>query len=87
MDNLTPIGKLFFTSLIGWINNGHKLNWKLKGEPEKMTAMAKVVLATKHYQEEIKKPDATVDSIINRLQEKNKMAEEFEKITKHRWPL
>lgn len=87
MDNLTPVGKLFFTSLIGWINNGHKLSWKLKGSPEKMTAMAKVVLATKYYQEETKKPDATIDSIMLKLQEKNQAADDFQKITGKRWPL
>jgi dihydrofolate reductase len=87
MDNLTPIGKLFFASLIGWINNNNKLNWKLKGSPEEMKIFAKVVLATKRYQEEVKSPDATVDTIMNKLQEKNAAAKEFLDITKKIWPL
>ena len=87
MDNLTPIGKLFFASLIGWINNGNKLNWKLKGSPEKMNAMAKIILATKHFQDEVKRPDSTIESIMQKMQEKNNAAEEFYNVTKTRWPL
>ena len=87
MDNLTQVGKLFFTSLIGWINNGHKLSWKLKASPEKMEAFSKIILATKNYQDEIKKPDATVDSVIAKMQEKNDAAEAFRAVTGSAWPL
>ena len=87
MDNLTPVGKLFFTSLIGWINSDHKLNWKLKGDPEKMQAFAKVVLTSKQFQDETKKPDATIDSIMKKMQERNNAIQEFEKVVGKRWPL
>jgi hypothetical protein len=87
MDNLTPIGKLFFTSLIGWVNSDHKLNWKLKGDPEKMNAFAKIILAVKRFQEETKKPDATIDSIMQKLDEKNQAALDFKNICGFDWPL
>jgi hypothetical protein len=88
MDNLTPVGKLFFANLISFINNdGHKFIWKLKGDPEKIQAFTKVIVAIKDYQTETKKPDTTIDKITKKMQAKNQAIQEFEAIFGQKWPM
>jgi hypothetical protein len=84
---LTPVGKLFFASLLGWIMNGTKFNWKLKAEPKVAEAFSNVVLASKAFQDEIKRQGATVDTVIEKLNAKTKAASEFEAATGQKWPL
>lgn len=84
---LTPIGKLFFGGLIAWIANDAKLHFKVKGTPEQIQALTKAVFASKRFQEEMKKPGATIESVIEKLNTKNLTAKEFEEVTKHSWPL
>lgn len=84
---LTDTGKLFFTSLLGWVMNGSKFNWKIKGAPEKVKAITDAIIASKEFQEEMKKSDASVDSVIEKLNAKTKAAAEFEKVTGQKWPL
>lgn len=84
---LTPLGKLFFASLVSWIMNGTKFNWNVKGEPEKIEIMAKAVIASKQFQDELKRPGATVESVIEKLNQKNAAALEFETQTGMKWLL
>lgn len=84
---LTPVGKLFYASLLGWVMNGTKFNWKIKGEPKAVEAMTKAIVASKAFQEEIKSQTATVDSVIEKLNNKTLAAAEFEKVTGQKWPL
>jgi len=84
---LTPLGKLFFASLVSWIMNGTPLNWNIKGDPEKVEAMAKAVVASKRFQDELKREGATVESVISKLNDKNKFAQEFEAVTGAKWLL
>lgn len=73
---LTQTGKLFFASLLGWIN-GKKLNIKLKGNPDKVQALADAVIASKKFQEALKDPNATVQQVLDCMAEKKEKAKEF----------
>ena len=84
---LTPVGKLFFASLISWIAHDSKLNWKLKGDPDKVQALAKAIVASKIFQQEIKKEGNTVQGVIEKLNLKNIAAAEYEKVTGQKFPL
>jgi hypothetical protein len=84
---LSPTGKLFFASLASWITKDTKLNWNIKGEPKKIAAMTKAVFASKKFHQELTKPGISVDSIIDKLNEKTKAAAEFEEATGIKWPL
>lgn len=84
---LTPIGKLFFGGLIAWIAKDAQFHFKIKGTPEQMQALTKAVFASKRFQEEIKKSDATIESVIEKLNLKNQTAKEFEELTGNQWPL
>ncbi len=85
--NLTPVGKLFFGSLVAWIVKGGTLNWKVRGEGAKMQALAKAVIASKRFQEELKNPEATIDSVIEKMNLKNMSSQEFEELTGTRIPI
>lgn len=83
---LSPIGKLFFASVIGWIF-GKKLNMKLRGNPEQVQAVANAIIASKQFQEELKKSGATVNSVLDKLNLKKEMAKQFKEITGKDFPL
>lgn len=83
MDNLTPVGKLFFASLAAWIIKNTKLNWKLRGNEEIMKKFKEAVMAAKEYQEEVKKPSAgtTVEAVVEKLNKKTEALEQFKTLT------
>lgn len=83
---LTTSGKLFFASLVSYLNGG-KSPVKLKASPEQIKAIAHVVQASKEFQEEIKNPEATIDSITEKMRQKNLAIAEFVEITGKFWPL
>jgi len=85
--NLTPVGKLFFASLIAWLVHDTKFNWKLRGSPDKVQAMAKAIISSKRFQQEMAKEGATVESVIAKLNLKNISANEFTSIVGAPWPL
>lgn len=84
---LTPIGKLVFTGVIGWITTNSKLNWNIRGAEKEVQAMTKAVMASKAFHDEISRPGATVESVIEKMNEKALAAKEFEETTGKRWPL
>jgi hypothetical protein len=85
-QKLSPIGKLFFASAIGWIF-GKKLNIKLRGNPQYVQAVTNAIIASKKFQDELKRPGATVSSVLDALNLKKEMAKQFEEITGKQWPL
>lgn len=84
---LSPLGKLFIANVIAWMVNGVRMNWKIKGEKGKVMALASAIVASKKFQDELKKKDATVESVIDKLNIKNMSAKEFEKLTGFKFPL
>lgn len=78
MDNkLTSLGKLFFVSAMGW-TTGKKLNFKLRGDPKKLQALADAIIASKKFQDELKNPKSTVSSVLKKLEIKNEAIKKFE---------
>jgi hypothetical protein len=85
---LSAVGKLFFASLVAGIASGvTKSVMKLKGTPEQVKAITDAIMASKDFQDEIKKPGATVETVIQKMHLKNLTAAEFKKITGRPWPL
>jgi hypothetical protein len=82
--NLT--GKLFLASLGAWIV-GKVVNTKLRGSKEEIQAIACALLASKRFQEELRLPGASVQSVIEKLRIKQASAAEFERILGVPWPL
>lgn len=87
MYSLSPVGKLFFASLLAWIAHDTVMNWKVRGDPGKLEALARAIVASKRFQEEINKPGATVDSVISKLNIKNMTASQFHNLTGYTLPI
>lgn len=83
---LSATGKLFFASLVAYLA-GAKSVVKLKATPEQVKAISDAVMASKQFQDEVKRDGATIESVIQKMRLKNLTAAEFTRITGKIWPL
>jgi hypothetical protein len=79
-------GKLLLASIGAWFV-GKVVNTKLRGSKAEITAITNALLASKRFQEELRRPGASVQSVVDRLHVKRMTAEEFERLFGIRWPL
>lgn len=97
-ENLSWTGKLFFAGLAGYLaskalqgyNQGQQAKqfpFKIKGTPQQIQAVTQMVLSSSAFQAEIRKPGATVDSVIRKLNLQNMTKEKFRLLTGKSWPL
>lgn len=77
---MTTLGKLVFASIITTMVTGQRSPFKLSGDPRKIETLSKAVQSSKRFQDEIKRPGATVDSVIRSLDAKNIDARNFRSI-------
>lgn len=82
--NLT--GKIFLASLGAWMV-GKYVNTKLRGSRDEVAAVSNALMASKRFQEELRRPGATVQSVIEKLHIKQMSAAEFERVLGIKWPL
>ena len=61
--------------------------FNIQGTPEQMAAMAKVIKASQDFQNEVKREGATVESIIQKLNDQNQAKVDFKTTTGYDWPL
>lgn len=87
--NLSTTGKIFFAAaaayLAGKVGSGAFL--KLRGSPDELRAAADALMASKVFQDELRRPGATIDSVIEKMNAKNMTAEKFKQITGKVWPI
>lgn len=83
---LSATGKLFFASLVAYLA-GAKSIIKLKATPEQVKAISDAVMASRAFQDEVKREGATIESVIEKMRLKNMTAAEFKRITGKIWPL
>jgi hypothetical protein len=83
---LNLLGKVFLTSLAAWLV-GKAVNLKIRGTPEEVNAVAEAMLASRRFQEELNRPGATVDSVMNKLNLKHASVREFEQVLGIKFPL
>jgi len=79
-------GKMLIASLGAWLA-GKYVNTKLKGTKEEMRAITEALLSSKRFQEELNKPNATVESIIEKMRSKEMSAATFKRVIGIKWPL
>jgi hypothetical protein len=82
--NLT--GKIMLASLGAWML-GKVVNTKIRGSQSEVSAITNALLASRRFQDELRRPGASVQSVIEKLQVKNMTAVEFERVLGVRWPL
>jgi len=64
-----------------------KIPLKIRGTPEQIKALKDTITASKEFQEEINKPGATIEGVIEKLKLRNETKQQFEQITGYPWPL
>jgi len=83
---LNLLGKIMFASIGAWII-GKATNVKLRGSKEEVNAIASAMLSSRRFQDELERPGADVNSVMQKLGLKNASANEFERILGVRFPL
>lgn len=84
---MTTVGKLIFASLLVTMSTGKSSPFKLSGDQRKIDILAKAVQSSKKFQDEIKRPGATIDSVISAMDLKNIDAKNFKSVFGADWPL
>jgi hypothetical protein len=84
--HLSLTGKIMFASMGAWLV-GKLVNTKLRGTKSEIEAVANALMSSRKFQEELKHPGATVDSVMEKLRVKQMSAEEFERVLGIPWPL
>lgn len=83
---LNLLGKIFFAACGAWLV-GKATNLKIRGSQEEIQAVASAMMASRRFQEELSRPGATVESVMQQLGLKHASAREFERILGVPWPL
>lgn len=79
-------GKMMLAAMGAWMVN-KVVNTKLRGTKDEVTVIANALMSSKKFQEELQKPGATVQSVMDKLRIKQMSAAEFERVLGIRWPL
>ena len=61
--------------------------FKIKGTPQQIQAVTEIIMSSKEFQEELKNPGATVDSVMQKLNLHDTTKKKFKEPTGHDWPL
>jgi len=83
---LNLLGKIFFASVGAWLV-GKAVNMKIRGTPEEIQVVSNAMMASRRFQDELSRPGATVESVMQKLGLKHASAREFERILGVPWPL
>lgn len=83
---LNLLGKIFFTTVGAWLV-GKATNTKIRGTETEVRAVSNAMMASRRFQDELRKPGATVASVMEKLGLKHASAREFERILGIPWPL
>jgi len=82
--NLT--GKLLLASIGSWLV-GKAVNTSIRGTVDEVESVKKAMIATKILHEELRRPGASVESIVSKMKDKNSAAQDFENLFGIPWPL
>lgn len=82
--NLT--GKLLLASIGAWLV-GKAVNTSIKGTVDEVESVKKAMIATKILHEELRRPGASVESIVSKMKDKNSAAKDFQDLFGIPWPL
>jgi len=80
------LGKLFFATCAAWLV-GKAVNTKIRGTKEEIEAVTNALHASKLFQDELNRPGATVQSVVQKLGVKHMSAAEFGRVLGVPWPL
>lgn len=61
--------------------------FKIKGTPQQIQAFTQVIMSSKEFQDEVRRPGATVDSVMQKLTLHDNAKKNFKELTGYEWPL
>lgn len=83
---ISTVGKIFLAG-VALAALGKMSNLKVRGTPDEIEALKNALMSSKKFQDELHRPGATVQSIMDHLHLKNISAAEFEHRLGVPWPL
>ena len=84
--HLNLLGKIFFAACAAWLV-GKATNVKVRGTRAEIDAVTNAMMSSRRFQDELRRPGATVESVMQKLGLKHASAREFERILGVPWPL
>lgn len=85
-DSISVVGKIFLAGIASALL-GIPSNIKIRGTPDEIAVFKDALQACKEFQDELKNPDATVQSIMNKHENKKIAVSEFSDCFGLPWPL
>ena len=85
-QGINTVGKIFLAAVTSTIL-GKPSNVKIKGTPEQVETIKRALVASRELHDEINRPEATVQSIMDRLEMKRQAADEFSQVVGLPWPI
>lgn len=83
---LSLTGKMLLASLGAWLV-GKVVTTKIRGNQNEINAVTNALMSSRKFQEELNRPGASVESVMEKLRVKQMSASEFERVLGVRWPL
>ena len=84
--HVNGVGKVLFVAVAAWLA-GKAISMRVRASKLEALALARAMVASKRFQDEISKPGASVDRVMKLLADKTRSAKEFEAAFGTRWPL
>ncbi|MFA6573593.1 MAG: hypothetical protein WCT13_05505 [Patescibacteria group bacterium] len=84
--SMNLVSKILLAAIAAWLI-GKATKIKLRGTQAEIGAITNAMMASRRFQEELRLPGATIDTVMRKLHLKNATASEFEKILGIRFPL
>ena len=77
-EEVTSVSESFFSSIASWLIDEKLDNLYVEGTTAQINAVKDAMLASKDFQNELHDPDATLQTITEKLQIKSRAARVFE---------
>ncbi len=80
------LGKILLVAVGAWLV-GRATNLKIRGTRDEIDAITSAMMASRRFQDELGRPGATVETVMEKLGLKHATARQFEEILGIEWPL
>jgi hypothetical protein len=83
---MTTMSKILLFVVGAWLV-GKYFKLKVRGSQRQISTLSSAMLSSKRFQDELKRPGASLDSVMNKLKVKNMDADRFQKTFGIKWPV
>jgi hypothetical protein len=83
---MTTMSKVLLFIVGAWLV-GKYFKLKVRGSQKQISTLASAMLSSKRFQDELKRPGASLENVMNKLKVKNMDADRFQKTFGIKWPV